>query len=328
MAGSKRLAADKVTSRKSWAASIVTSRKSWAVAILFALAWTMNLYAARPDGADIWLTARIPADKIYAGQAVVYEVVLNTTQPESVQGIELSEPPSADGARGHRTQGDRNFEAAGKGTEKAPAVYTAVVDRYHVSYDEAGTYTINGGVYVAGLVQRVNAAGMWGGNGFVSRTVPVHLSAPDLKVKVKPLPVRKDRTGFTGPVGEFAVETYLPGGTIKAGQEAVVIVSVSGTGDLSGVHLPDVRFSFPDTLGFSSMTDSVEEYVKEGKYCNELEIECTFTPREAGDHELGKVRFEYFNPRTGKYETAESSPLRIHVESSGTHGQSLPPVAV
>ena len=165
------------------------------------------------------------------------------------------------------------------------------------------------------------------GPGYVNRVEVEELSAPDVMVKASPLPEKGRPDNFSGAVGNFNVTVSVPSGEIIAGEEAYLVVTLSGDGDLSGLAPPDVRQAFAKPLQFKSMTENRNEYISKGELGSELEMECVFVAEKEGTFTIGPISFSYFNPRTRRYEQAESTPVTIEVES-GSASKSSPPVYI
>ena len=108
------------------------------------------------------------------------------------------------------------------------------------------------------------------GPGYVNRVEVEELSAPDVTVKASPLPEKGRPDNFSGAVGNFNVTESVPSGEIIAGEEAYLVVTLSGDGDLSGVAPPDVRQAFAKPLQFKSMTENRNEYISKGSLAPNL----------------------------------------------------------
>lgn len=134
--------------------------------------------------------------------------------------------------------------------------------------------------------------------------------------KVKSLPPVKEGAPFSGAVGEFEVETIVPKGDIIVNEDASLIIVVKGKGLLGSDILPEYREAFGTGNKLKSFTERTDSFYDGKDIVSEFEMECEFVPTDIKNCEIGVVRFGYFNPETGKYETAESKSVKIDVKSS------------
>lgn len=145
--------------------------------------------------------------------------------------------------------------------------------------------------------------------GVVKQTVT--LTSNPVSVDVKPLP-DKNESSFNGAVGEFRVHTTLPGGTIRKNDVVDVEVEVSGKGNFPVLAPPVIHW--PDSM------EAFESSVKEqfNKFVSPITGSKIFTYpltiKKEGEIIIPAVSLTYFNPSTGKYETAMADSVKIHVD--------------
>jgi hypothetical protein len=89
-------------------------------------------------------------------------------------------------------------------------------------------------------------------------------------------------------------------------------MKVSGSGNIEQLELPHI----PDIKSFKSYEpeSKVNVYQKGGNVRGEKIFEKVLIPRSAGDYEISKITFAFFNPDTGRYQTEIRGPFSIHVE--------------
>lgn len=112
------------------------------------------------------------------------------------------------------------------------------------------------------------------------------------------------------------METIVPKGDIIVNEDASLIIVVKGKGLLGSDILPEYREAFGTGNKLKSFTERTDSFYDGKDIVSEFEMECEFVPTDIKNCEIGVVRFGYFNPETGKYETAESKPVKIDVKSS------------
>jgi tetratricopeptide (TPR) repeat protein len=135
------------------------------------------------------------------------------------------------------------------------------------------------------------------------RTISVE-SQP-IPVDVQPLPEPAPE-GFTGAVGSFRLESKLVPAQARVGEPLTWSLVLSGEGNWTdGIGLPprsvpqDIEVIRP-----RSTRDFAEGALFEGSVGEDLVL----IPTQPGPLALEPVRFVYFDPRLGRYETIEASP--------------------
>lgn len=256
-----------------------------------------------------FLRAKVDREKVTEGERLIYEVVLFTPNPE-VAGVESVYAPDFSGLPNTQSSADTRLEET---VVDGQPYFSAVIDRYFLGVNQKGKYTIKGGAYKVGLNRRVRVNDpFWGP--MVENEVDVFtLQSPDMKVQATALPEKGRPDDFSGAIGNYEVTAYLPEGIIRAGEDATLIISISGFGDLTDAALPDIRKAFPEDLQFKSMTDNRSHYVKDGRLGSEIEIECTFTPHKEGCYDVKGIDFNFFNSETGQYATATAPEVHVDV---------------
>jgi len=264
------------------------------------------------DASSPFLESRIEREKVVEGERLIYEVVLFTPDAD-LAGVETVVPPVFSPLPHKHSSPDSGL---GKTTRNGKDYYTAVIDRYFVGFNEKGRFPVKGGMYRLGINHTVQVNDHFWGPSLRNRVEVIELRAPDVEVKVSALPEKGKPRFFSGAVGDFQINAVLPSGKIRAGEDAYMIVSVSGDGDLAESALPEIRKIFPDGLQFKSMTDSRSHYVKNGRLGSELEIEVVFLPKKSGSFTVDGLEFQFYNSRLGRYEKSVAPPLVIEVEES------------
>src|SRR5690606_10203673 len=125
-------------------------------------------------------------------------------------------------------------------------------------------------------------------------------------------PTANQPSGFTGAVGQFKVNTTLDSTVLSTDETGTFQLVVSGTGNLSLIGAPEVRF--PEALGALDpvSTDTITSRTPE------ITGARTFTyrlsPRKPGKYTIPAIEFSWFDPQTKSYRSVKTQPLEITVE--------------
>lgn len=283
------------------------------IAILVLLPFvTFGAGAAGRDLPEIFLESHLESDEVVEGERLIYEVVLYSQSPE-ISAVNCLELPDFSTLPHQQSSPDSQLEKIEcNGVE----YYTVVIDRYFVGFNEKGKYKIKGGQYRIGVAHEENLVVPFWGPTVMQKITPVDLKTTDVAVKVKALSEKNRPENFSGAVGDFQISLYLPEGKIRAGSNGVMMVTVSGIGDLEKSGLPDIASAFHDGLQFKSMTESRTHYVQGGRLGSEMEVEVIFSPKSAGTYKIEGISFNFFNISTGKYETVTADSIEVEVDDS------------
>ena len=132
-----------------------------------------------------------------------------------------------------------------------------------------------------------------------------------IEIEVLPLPAEGRPAGFTGLVGDLAVESSVDRDSLAANEAVTLRVEVSGSGNLKALAPPELAFpptveAFPpevtDRLG---TTDAGVSGTRTWEY--------VLIPRAPGTLTVPGVDLGYFDAATGRYETASADPVELRV---------------
>jgi len=143
-----------------------------------------------------------------------------------------------------------------------------------------------------------------------SRFVPVDVASDPLTIDAKPLPAGAP-AGFNGAVGQFQMIAQLDRATVEVGASVQVKVVIRGAGNLATLSAPVLH-----TPGaFEKYDPQVESSIDRSG--SEIRGTKTFTfvlvPRSHGTFDLPPVRFIYFDPKLGHYQTHATTLPAVHV---------------
>ena len=127
------------------------------------------------------------------------------------------------------------------------------------------------------------------------------------RLTVAPLPEAGRPENFNGPVGEFTISAQAAPTHVNVGDPITLTLTVSGSW-VNRVKLPDLHH-LAET-GFK-----IPKEISPGEIKGQSKIFIQ-TIRAGNDQvkEIPAIYFNYFNPRTKKYETARTSPITLSVQ--------------
>jgi hypothetical protein len=137
------------------------------------------------------------------------------------------------------------------------------------------------------------------------------LASPPLVLQVQPLPAGAPPGFEPSYVGSFTVEAELDRSNIEAGESLTLTTVVRGEGAIRRTTPP--QLAFPD-FDLRRPADYEERVETAGDVVRgERVYRHWLTPRNGGPQIVPPVQIPYFNPQTGRYETARSRPIPIVV---------------
>ena len=150
------------------------------------------------------------------------------------------------------------------------------------------------------------------------KEVNIKVKSAPVTVHVKPLPDEGKPAGFTGAIGNFSLRASLDKTSLKANEALNYNIIVTGSGNLKLLKnlTPEFPASFDkyDPKILDTITDAVSGENGSRKYTYLL------IPRQQGKFTIAPVKFSYFNPAFGRYNTLETKPFTISVEKGKEQG--------
>lgn len=147
----------------------------------------------------------------------------------------------------------------------------------------------------------------------VSATRPITADATASGIEVKPLPQDGRPADFTGAVGSFSIEASAKPLSLGVGDPVTLtyrITDTSGIGRLDSVGPP--RLDSPSiTQDFRIPTAPLAGSVQG----NTKTFTQTLRPTAESVREIPPIAFSWFDPNTGRYETAASKPIALSVSA-------------
>ena len=138
------------------------------------------------------------------------------------------------------------------------------------------------------------------------------VASPAITLNVKPLPVTTRPSSFHGAVGDLKLTSSVDLESVKSNEPVTFNIKVSGNGNLK--FIDPMKINFPPDL--EVYEPKIENNFKTtlGGTTGSKTFEYLVIPRRHGNYTIPAVDFSWFNPATGKYETASTEAYEINVE--------------
>ena len=258
---------------------------------------------------DLYLSLTLSRSHAVVGEPVT--ATLKLYQRVNIAGFEGAKFPTFNGFWSQETEAPANVEFQRE--QVGDKIYnSAVLRRYILIPQKAGTLTIDPAELVC-LVNVRNTAKRSGSifDSFFEDdyvTVRKRVLSKALSLNVSALPSGAP-SSFSGGVGNFTVSASVSKDSINAHDAASLLVTLSGTGNVSLLEAPAISFP-PDFETYD--VKSVQNTDKSGTSGSKT-FEYPFIPRSHGDFVIPPVQYSYYNVNSGKYVTVSTDSLALHV---------------
>lgn len=140
-----------------------------------------------------------------------------------------------------------------------------------------------------------------------------------LKLEVRPLPLKDRPESFAGAVGgAFSLEVQAQRTVARVGDPIELRVMVRGDGRLPGLILPDLRkMGLPEAEFAAPEEPAAGELLDDGK--GKL-FRVSVRLKSTAAREVPALRFSYFDPAKGTYQSTGSQPIALQVKGSAVVG--------
>lgn len=265
-------------------------------------------FIGKGDG-NLFLRASVSKSSAYEQEALVYTVKLYTTY-DAIKFIGASAAPKFDGfvvEESKAISSQLNYE-----TYNGKTYATAVIARYIIFPQMTGSLKVTGNTYTVAVDQREYYHDPFFGSMSYSTPLQLNVTPNDLSVNVKPLPAPKP-ADFSGGVGKFSISSSLKSSEFRTNQAAAIVYTVTGSGNLKYVQLPDLQSIYPPQIEI--YTPATKQNISAGSsnVSGNVTFDYTFMPLEEGNVTIPEVKLVYFNPETQKYETSVARGYTLNV---------------
>jgi len=259
--------------------------------------------------ANLFLRANVSSTTVYEQQALVYTVKLYTTY-DAIKFIGATDSPKFNGfvvEESKDISSSLTFE-----TYNGKSYATAIIARYIIFPQMTGALKVTGNNYTIAVDRREYYHDSFFGSMSFSTPLQLNVAPNDLVVNVRPLPEPKP-VDFSGAVGKFTLKSDLKSADFKSNQAASVVYTLSGTGNIKYVQLPDLSALYPPELEVYTPKTSQDVSVGSSNVSGSVAFDYSFMPLEEGDFRIPDVKLVYFNPESGRYETSLAKGYNIKV---------------
>lgn len=263
----------------------------------------------------LFLRASVNKTTAYEQEALVYTVKLYTTYAP-IKFIGATAAPKFDGfvvEESNSTSTSLTYE-----TYQGRQYATAVIARYIIFPQMAGKLTVKGNTYTVSTDEQEYYQDPYFSTMTVRRPIQLNVTPNDLTIDVKSLPLPKP-ADFSGGVGEFKITSSLPSTSLKSNQAASIIYTVTGSGNLKYIHMPDLNNLYPKQIEIYSPAVDTQVRTGASNVTGSVKYDYSFMPLEPGNYDIPALTLSYFNPATGKYEKSVAQGYALSVaQGSGS----------
>lgn len=258
---------------------------------------------------NLFLRANVTKTSAYEQEALVYTVKLYTNY-DAVKFIGTTAAPKFNGFVIEESK-DISQQLSYE-TYNGKTYATAVIARYIIFPQMTGNLKVSGNTYTISVDRREYYHDPFFGGMAYSQPLQLNVTPNDLIINVKPLPQPRP-ADFCGGVGRFSISSQLKDSEFKTNQTSSVVYTVSGTGNLKYVQMPDLATLYPPQLEIYTPTTTQNVSVGSTNTSGNIVFDYSFMPVEEGVYKIPEVRLVYFNPESGQYETSTAKGYTISV---------------
>ncbi len=267
---------------------------------------------------NLFLRASVSKTDAYEKEALVYTVKLycsfsairfiGATAAPKFEGFVVEESPNTDKSLHFESYNGKQYA-------------TAIIARYIIFPQMKGSLKIIGNTYTVAADERQYYNDPIFGSLSTSAPVQLNVKPNDLTINVKALP-QPQPADFSGGVGQFKITSTLPAQKFLSNQAASIVYTVSGSGNLKYVKIPDLNNVYPKELEVYSPETAVNSNVGVGNVSGDVKFDYSFMPLEEGSFTIPDVTLVYFNPSTGQYERSVAKGYTIQVNKGEASAKS------
>jgi hypothetical protein len=150
----------------------------------------------------------------------------------------------------------------------------------------------------------------------------VNLATKPITIIVNPLPDDNKPAGFENVVGQFSLSASVDKKNVSTDDAITLSVVVEGTGNIKLVEPPDLNVSADFEVYDPKITEDIRRSGTE--ISGVKRYEYVLVPRNPGAQRIRSMKLNYFNPWSGKYETAETGEIVLTVTKGQNVSAALP----
>jgi hypothetical protein len=153
------------------------------------------------------------------------------------------------------------------------------------------------------------------------QNVRIEMTSNPLSIQVKPLPIDKKPSDFSGAVGNFKLSGSVDNTELAVNDAITLKLVISGQGNLELINTPEINFP-PD---FETYEPKITKNIRTSTsgVSGSRTFEYLAIPRSSGDFSVGPIELSYFDPKTRKYETLRTEIFNFHIEKGDQSSTSV-----
>ena len=259
---------------------------------------------------DIFMVMSLDRTNVVVGEPVT--ATLKLYQRVNVAGFENVSFPTFNGFWSQEIEAPTNIEFA-REVYDGQIYNAALLRKFILIPQQEGKVSITPAEMTCLVNVRVSSGGTSIFDGFFDnyRTVRKKVTTQPVTVTVSPLPAGAPAS-FAGGVGQFRISAKVSRDSLKTHEAASLLVTVSGTGNISLIEAPKVSFPPDMEVYDTKVSDKIEKSgISGSKY-----YEFPFIPRSYGDFVIEPVKYSYYDVNQKKYVTLETPAIPISVARS------------
>ncbi len=140
----------------------------------------------------------------------------------------------------------------------------------------------------------------------------VEVSSPAVKLRIRPLPSSDAPPQFKGAVGSYKISATLDSLNVKADQAVTLTVRIDGTGNIKTLPPPEISVPSDVERFDPEVTDDIRR--NQAQISGSKTLKYVLIPRAPGMQVIPPIVFAFFNPQSGRYQTAATAELRLNVQ--------------
>lgn len=142
---------------------------------------------------------------------------------------------------------------------------------------------------------------------------PATIKSEPLAIEVLPLPEEGKPADFHGAVGAFTLHVDASPTQLSAGEPVTITTRVRGEGNQESIHAPIIEL---DPAQFKSYEPQPKVQAQTQGALPEKAFEQVVIPLNSSVKEIPQVKFSYFDPAQGRYETLTQGPIPLTVKAA------------
>lgn len=266
---------------------------------------------------DIFMTMTLDRTNVVVGEPVI--ATLKLYQRVNIAGFENVSFPTFNGFWSQEVEAPTNIEFS-REVYDGQIYNAALLRKFVLIPQQEGKVKIDPAEMTCLVNIRVSSGGTSIFDGFFDdyRTVREKVMTRPVTMTVSPLPAGAPAS-FAGGVGQFRISAKVSRDTLKTHEAASLLVTVSGSGNVSLLEAPKVTFPIDMEVYDTKVSDKVDKNGLTGSKFYEF----PFIPRSHGDFVIDPIKYSYYDVNQKRYVTLETAPIPLTVlrgnesESSG-----------